>query len=301
MERNPEKRWAPSPDLPQWLSALCERIAARLVRVEGIEAIALGGSWVRGVARPDSDVDIALYYEPDAAFSPEELDAAASELDDRRAQRLVTSFGDWGEGVNGGGWLVTDGRQVDLLYRNLARVREVIELCRDGKPGAVYQLGHPLGFQTQIYMGEIFYCRPLHDPGSELARLKRVCAEYPAAMRRALIEKHLFDARFEISIAAKPANRGDTTYVTGCLFRAAGFMTLVLHALNRRYYVNEKGAFPESRGFPIGPAGFHDAVEAVLAHLGATPEELTANVAAMSSALASLEELCRRELAAAPG
>src|SRR5581483_3620424 len=248
-------------------------------RVQGIEAIALGGSWVRGIARPDSDVDIALYYEPDAAFSPEELDTAASELDDRHAQRLVTSFGDWGEGVNGGGWLVIDGRQVDFLYRNLARVREVIGLCGDGKPGAVYQLGHPLGFQTQIYVGEIFFCRPLHDPGDELARLKRLCAQYPAAMRRALIEKHLFDARFEISIAAGP-------------------MTLVLYALNRRYYVNEKGAFAESRGFAIKPTGFHDAVEAVLARLGGAPDELAASAAAMGSAFASLEELCGRELAA---
>jgi predicted nucleotidyltransferase len=298
VEQNPEKRWAPRPDLPQWLRALCERVAARLIRVQGIEAIALGGSWVRGVARPDSDVDIALYYEPDAAFSPEELDTAASELDDRHAQRLVTSFGDWGEGVNGGGWLVIDGRQVDFLYRNLARVREVIGLCGDGKPGAIYQLGHPLGFQTQIYVGEIFFCRPLHDPGDELARLKRLCAQYPAAMRRALIEKHLFDARFEISIAAGPAGRGDTMYAAGCLFCAAGLMTLVLYALNRRYYVNEKGAFAESRGFAIKPTGFHDAVEAVLARLGGAPDELAASAAAMGSAFASLEELCGRELAA---
>lgn len=300
MERNPEKRWAPSPDLPQWLSALCERIAARLDRVAGIEAIALGGSWVRGAARPDSDVDIALYYDPDAPFSPEELDAAASELDDRHAQRLVTSFGDWGEGVNGGGWLVIGGRQVDLLYRNLNRVREVIERCRDGKPGAVYQLGHPMGFQTQIYMGEIFHCRTLRDPGREIERLKRMCAEYPDEMRRALIEKHLFDARFEIGIAAKPANRGDTMYVAGCLFRAAGFMTLVLYALNRRYYVNEKGAFFESRSFAIKPAAFHDAVGAALARVGDTPTELARSVAAMESALAALDDLCRTELAMPP-
>jgi len=177
--------------VPDWLNELCERIAARLARVDGIEAIALGGSWVRGAARPDSDVDIALYYDPGTPFSPEELNAAASELDDRHAQHLVTGFGDWGEGVNGGGWLLIGGRQVDLLYRDLGRVRDTIERCRRGLPRAVYQLGHPPGFQSQIYLGEIFYCRPFHDPGGEVKRLKRLCADYPDALRRALVERHL--------------------------------------------------------------------------------------------------------------
>jgi predicted nucleotidyltransferase len=37
--------------------------------VEGIEAIALEGSQARDTARPDSDADIGLYYDPDAPFS----------------------------------------------------------------------------------------------------------------------------------------------------------------------------------------------------------------------------------------
>jgi predicted nucleotidyltransferase len=86
------------------------RIVERLQRVEGIEAIALGGSQARDAARPDSDVDIGLYYDPEAPFSVEELDAAARDLDDRHIPKLVTRFGDWGAGVNGGGWLVIDGR-----------------------------------------------------------------------------------------------------------------------------------------------------------------------------------------------
>jgi hypothetical protein len=241
---------------------------------------------------------LGLYYFSDAAFSPEELDAAACELDDRHRQRLVTSFGDWGDGANGGGWLLIGGQQVDLLYRDLRRIREVVEQCRAGKPGAVYQLGHPLGFQTQIYMGEINYCRPLYDPGGELDQLKRLCAEYPAELRRALIEKHLFDAGFEIEIAAKPAERGDAMYVAGCLFRAAGFMRLVLYALNGRYFVNEKGAFLESRGFPVKSAAFHDAVAAVLGRFGDSPQQMARSVAAMQSALESLERLCRAEFPA---
>jgi len=42
---------------------------------------------------------------------------------------LVTRFGAWGAGVNGGGWLRIDAHHVDLLYRDLRRVRAVIEQC----------------------------------------------------------------------------------------------------------------------------------------------------------------------------
>jgi len=72
-------------------------------------------------------------------------------------------------------------------------------------------------------------------------------------LRPALIERHLFDARFELELAAKSAQRGDVLHFAGCLFRVAGFMTLVLYALNQRYYLNEKGAFAESQEFPVAP------------------------------------------------
>ena len=42
-----------------------EDIAGRLGEVPGVAAVALGGSWARGEARPDSDVDLGLYYSPD--------------------------------------------------------------------------------------------------------------------------------------------------------------------------------------------------------------------------------------------
>ena len=107
--------------------------------------------------------------------------------------------------------------------------------------------------------------------------------------------KHLFDAEFEISIAAKPAERGDVMYVAGCLFRAAGFMTLVLYALNRRFYLNEKGAFAESRGFSIKPPRFHDTVASVLGNVGTTPAEMSASVVSFQSLAAELRQLATSE------
>ena len=150
--------------------------------------------------------------------------------------------------MNGGGWLQIRGHHVDFLYREIGAVREAIEDCIAGRPRSIHQLGHPLGFHIQIYAGEVHVCRPLFDSAGTVAGLKSLIHEYPEKFRTAVVTKHLFDAEFEISIAAKPAERGDVMYVAGCLFRAAGFMTLVLYALNRRFYLNEKGAFIESRG-----------------------------------------------------
>jgi predicted nucleotidyltransferase len=107
----------------QSLEAVCQAVVARLERISGIVAIVLGGSHARGTARPDSDVDIGLYYEPDSPFSIDDLTSAARDLNDRHADNLMTQFGDWGPGVNGGGWLEIEGRKVDLLYRDLRRVR----------------------------------------------------------------------------------------------------------------------------------------------------------------------------------
>src|ERR1700751_2522803 len=96
-------------------------------------------------------------------------------------------------------------------------------------------------------------------------------------MRRALVDKHLFDAQFEIEIAAGTAERGDIAYVSQCLGRAAGFMVLVLYALNQRFFLNEKNALIESRAFPLHPPDFHRELERILGRLGNSATQLTAS------------------------
>lgn len=273
---------------------ILKTVVARVAQVEGVAAIVLGGSRARGTADDKSDIDLGIYYEDARPFSIAALEAAASELDDRHTSGLVTSFGEWGPGVNGGGWLLVGGRQVDLLYRELGAVRAAIDDCIAGRPRSIYQLGHPLGFHIQIYAGEIQVCAPLFDPNRVVADLKTRVSSYPEELRRAILSKHLFDAAFEISIAAKPANRGDVMYVSGCLFRAAGFMTLVLYALNRKFYLNEKGAFAESRGFAIKPPKLHEGIARILGRLGRTPEELSASVAGFQELCDEMNELAAR-------
>jgi predicted nucleotidyltransferase len=272
------------------------QVVERVAKVDGVTAIVLGGSRARGTADERSDIDLGIYYDGTNPFSTEALGAAARELDDRHADGLVTSFGEWGPGVNGGGWLEIRGHHVDFLYREIGAVREAIKECVAGRVRSIYQLGHPLGFQMQIYADEVHACLPLYA-GKALAELKSLVREYPDKFRTAAVIKHLFDAEFEISIAAKPAERADVMYVAGCLFRAAGFMTLVLYALNRRFFLNEKGALAESRGFVLKPSRFHQTVARVLASVGTTKAQMAASVVSFQSLTAELRQLAASEQA----
>jgi predicted nucleotidyltransferase len=266
-------------------------VAGHVAKIDGVAAIVLGGSRARGNADERSDIDLGIYYDGAHPFSTAALGAAAQELDDRHLDGLVTSFGQWGAAVNGGGWLEIRCHHVDFIYREIGAVREAIEDCIAGRPRSIYQLGPPLGFHMQIYAGEVHVCRPLFDPAGAIAELKSLVREYPEKFRAAAVAKHLFDAEFEISIAAKPAERVDVMYVAGCLFRAAGFMTLVLYALNRRFFLNEKGAFAQSHRFAIKPARFHDTAARVLGSIGATPAELSASLDSFQNLVAELSQL----------
>jgi predicted nucleotidyltransferase len=277
------------------IELILSEVVARVSKIEGVEAVVLGGSRARGTADERSDIDLGIYYDGKRPFEIAALGAAAKELDDRHSDNLVTSFGDWGPAVNGGGWLEIRGHHVDFLYREIGAVRDAIEDCVAGRPRSIYQLGHPLGFHIQIYAGEIHVCRPLYDSAGTVARFKSMVSEYPEKFRTAAASKHLFDAEFEISIAAKPAERIDVMYVAGCLFRAAGFMTSVLYALNRKFFLNEKGAWAESRGFAVKPARFHDTVASVLGNVGTTSAQLAASVGSFQSLAAEMRQLATSE------
>src|SRR5271168_126896 len=160
-------------------------VLARVSKIDGIRAIVLGGSRARGTADERSDIDLGIYYDGAHPFSTTALGAAAKELDDRHNDNLVTSFGEWGPGVNGGGWLEIRGNHVDFLYREIGAVRVAIDDCIAGRARSIYQLGHPLWFHSQIYAGEVHVCRALFDPSATIASLKSKVAKYPEAFRNA--------------------------------------------------------------------------------------------------------------------
>jgi predicted nucleotidyltransferase len=230
---------------------LLERIAPALAAVPGVGAVVLGGSRATGAAHAASDYDVGLYFSERTGLDVKRLLEAVKRLVDDPDAARVTEVGGWGPWIVGGGWLTIAGRKVDLLYRPIESVETVIRECRQGRISMDYQPGHPHGFCSAIWMGEVALCRPLSDSDGALADLKAMTAPYPEALREALIRRFLWETLFSIENAETAVPRGDQTYIAGCAFRSLACAAQVLFALNRRYLINEKGALDAAARLPL--------------------------------------------------
>ncbi|MGW0551011.1 nucleotidyltransferase domain-containing protein [Streptomyces altiplanensis] len=249
---------------------IIEDMAGRLARVPGVVGVLLGGSRARGEHRPESDWDLGVYYRGGLDLAA--LRALAGPDVD------VAGPGGWGPWVNGGAWLRVDGVPVDWILRDLDRVEQVWADCREGRYEVGVQAGHPLGFWSPCYAGEVALGQVLADPTGELTGLRRQTATYPEPLREALTAG-AWEAEFLVGAAAKGAARADTLHVSLCLSRAVGVLVQALFAHDRRWCLNEKGALAVAERLPGAPAGFGPRVRGLLGAPGDTAELLTATVA----------------------
>src|SRR5262249_46744418 len=153
------------------------------------------------------------------------------------------------------------------------------------------------GFHNHMYAAEVHYAVTLFDPLGVLARLKERLAEYPPALRRALVGKHLFEAEFWLAGCERSARRGDVLHVAGSGFPGGASPVPVVYAANDRWWTNEKQALADVRSLARVPAGFAGAVAGVLAHPGATPAALAATVDRVHRLAAEVRELAATFLA----
>ncbi|WP_336214564.1 nucleotidyltransferase domain-containing protein [Nonomuraea sp. LPB2021202275-12-8] len=262
-------------------------VAARLVEVPGVVAVVLGGSRARGTHRPDSDYDLGLYYR--GALAVDDLRSLAGEFTGTPTE--VTDPGGWGPWVDGGGWLTVDGHRVDWIYRDLDRVRRVWLECQAGRYEVGVQAGHPLGFYSHAYAGEVALCRILADPTGEVTALRREVSAYPGALREALV-RGLWETGFASMIARYGAAGRDPAYVAGCLFRAVGVACQALHAVAGAWLLNEKGMVASAGRLPSAPSGFADRAQALLAAVGETTEGMERTIADAERLFAEVRASC---------
>jgi hypothetical protein len=230
---------------------LLERVSPVLAAAPGVVAVVLGGSRASGASHSASDYDIGLYFRESAGLDVGRLLEAVKGLVDDPEAASITEVGGWGPFIVGGGWLTIAGKKVDLLYRPIERIERVIHDCRDGCVSMDYQPGHPHGFCSAIWMGEVALCRPLRDPQGVIADLKALALPYPGRLQEALIRRFEWEALFSIENAESAVPRADQTYIAGCAFRSLSSVAQVLFALNRRYLINEKGALEAAARLPL--------------------------------------------------
>ncbi len=245
---------------------LLSQITETLSAIPGVRAIALGGSQSRGEADESSDFDIGLYYDADT-LDVIALSQCLKEIDDRHEDGLLNPPGQWGSWINGGAWLSVEGVSIDILLRDISRVKAVVGDCVAGRITIDYQNGHPFGFVNTIYAAETHYCQPLwQDRSALLSMLKTLLyskGEYPPLMREATIKKFLWGAEFSLQCGRKATFRGDLNYSAGSVFRAVCCWVQVLYALNNCYLMNEKGALRQVHLLEQSPADMEPKVKEI--------------------------------------
>ncbi|MEK9278998.1 MULTISPECIES: nucleotidyltransferase domain-containing protein [unclassified Bradyrhizobium] len=247
---------------------LIERLTSTLGGVAGVEAIVLGGSRARGTSHENSDYDIGLYFSDNRKLDTDRLQQAARQLADDPEATTVTSVGEWGPWIVGGAWLTIEGQKVDLLYRNIDAVRRTMEACRAGQISMDYQPGHPHGFCSAIWMGEIACCQALRDERAVIAELKSIALPYPQPLRDALIQRFRWEILFSIENAELAALREDQVHVAGCAYRALACIAQVLFALNGEYLINEKAALQQAAEFPLTIPDLMEQTSAIWRRIG---------------------------------
>jgi predicted nucleotidyltransferase len=276
-----------SPEQRERVSSLSKQLEA----IPGIKAVVLGGSYARGRAQPGSDIDLGLFYSETAPFSIQGLCELAESVNDT-AGPVVAGFYEWGPWVNGGAWLTVGGQRIDFIYRNLEHLERVIAEAEAGRYEVHYAQQPPFGFFSGTYLGEVAVCIPLFDPEARLEGLKRRVANYPEALRRAVVQDYLWMAEFGLAaFARKYATRSDAYGTAACLTCAVNQLVLVLFALNRKYPINDKTALAEVAEFEHAPREFGPRVQKTLAHLGASPAELVNAVESIAELVQETVEL----------
>ena len=261
-------------NLPPEKRQSLEAIAGQLQKIPNVVAVVLGGSYASGFARPDSDIDIGLYYRETSPFPVERVRPIAESICVPGSTPIATDFYGWGPWVNGGAWIQTSTGKVDFLYRNLDQVQRVIDEGRRGVWRHDYDQQPPFGFRSVVYFGETHICVPLYDPEGEIARLKESVATYPEPLRRRIIQDSLWNAEFTLLRCRNFENACDVYNAVGCMTRVAQFLVHALFALNEEYFVSDKYAIRLLDQFDTRPRDFTARLAQILSNPGGSAAEL---------------------------
>ncbi len=267
-------------NIPPEKQTLLDTIVELLSAVTGVQALVLGGSYARGTQRPDSDLDVALYYREDQPFDLDEIRGAASAIVAGDAPQ-VTAFYGWGPWVNGGAWIHTPVGKVDFLYRNIDQVQRTIDEARQGITHHDFNQQPAYGFYSVIYLAETHVCFPLYDPHGIIARLKEQVAVYPPELKKQTLASALWLAEFSLLHADGFGASGNVYAAAGALTRAASYMTQALFAINETYFISDKSALNEIAAFARAPRDYGARLSRILGQVGQTREEMAASVSAL--------------------
>jgi predicted nucleotidyltransferase len=270
---------------------IINEISTELKGTPGIVGVVLGGSRARGTNHATSDIDIGIYYDESAGFDVEAVSKIATKLDDDHRENLVTSLGEWGAWINGGGWIVVQGYHVDLIFRDIKKVSQVINDCLKGKVSTHYHTGHPHAYLNVMYMGEISISKTLFERTNQISDLKAKTMPYPKVLKDATIDYFMFEASFSLMFAKDTVDKDDISYVMGHCFRTISCLNQVLFALNEEYCINEKKAVRMIDNFSIKPKSYKQSIDKIVTLISSDPDRTREGIEMLQQLISETEML----------
>ena len=161
-----------------------------------------------------------------------------------------------------------NGYHVDLILRDIKRVEQIIKDTEQGIVTANYQTGHPHGYISAMYRGELAISKIQYAKNESLCELKNQAEIYPGALKKSLINFFIFEAEFSLMFVKANAGAEDKYYIAGHVFRIISCLNQVLFACNNAYCINEKKAIKLLETFEYKPKKYAERVNHIFEVLG---------------------------------
>lgn len=247
-----------------------------LVGMTGIVGLALGGSRAYGTARDDSDIDIGLFFDITNSRQLINIYNAISLLDDRNTKG-ASGASELGSMSDVGRWVI-NGQDVDILLRDINKVKKAISDCLVGKVEILHDANRLRGISNAVYAGEVCYNIDIYDPFGTLAEMRELTNPYPEKLAGSLINKFSRDSAISLGAALPAAHRGEYIYVYGYIHRAATSLNEILFAAEGRYLINEKNSVEVAATFPIAPRQYSERMANTFNLLTIQPKDMVAAI-----------------------
>jgi hypothetical protein len=240
----------------------------------GRYAISIGGSRGKGTADGRSDVDLRLFC--DEQLPPGPAKAAAWEA-------VKAAIARWRErGIE------IDGCWVRLIGKISAELDDWLQ--GKGRPTEMVWTVWGYYLPTDIYNMQV-----VEDPYGVIAEWQERLAVYPAALRQAVLDKHLASLRYwrgDYHYANK-APRGDVVFLAGLSARLLHDIIQVIFALNEVYYAGDGANLSFVARMKLVPERFAERVAEIL-YPAPGADILARQREALLELIAEVEQLAER-------
>lgn len=207
---------------------IAEKLINELCKMEGVDAVCLGGSRASENSDDKSDYDVYVYFES----VPDEK--KRDELYKKYCKKYEVANHYWEYEDN---CILNDDIPVDVIFR-------AIEMFTDENRVSQFLLSAKNGYST-CFLHNIITCKIIYDKSGAFTNLQnKLNTEYPEKLRREIIERnmkllHGVLPSYDLQIK-KAVNRNDLVSIN---HRTAGFIESyfdIIFALNRMTHPGEK-------------------------------------------------------------